>query len=147
MSGFEGLSIRGGKELLDTRKIRLMTKLAVYEDTQGKSDLAIHGYTEDNYVNLQMIKTIICVTTGYGILLFLSCFRFYSEVASQGFAFNVRGFVIPAVVIYILILVGSIIFSRRIYRERFRQMKIRVKEYDRNLQRLRRHIDKKKKQT
>ncbi len=132
--------------MLDTKKIRLMTKLAVYEGNEGKSDLAIHGYTEGNYVNLQMIKSIICVTIGYGILLILGCFRYYSESASRAFVLSQRGFIIPAIIMYIFLLISTIIFSRRLYRERFRQMKIRVREYDRNLNRLRKHIDEKKKQ-
>ncbi len=130
--------------MIDAKKVRMMTKLAVYEDGPGKEDLKIHGYEEGNYVNIQMIKTIIAVTVGYGLIIFLYCLRYYSDVASKGFDVPFGEIFLPCAVGYVIVLILSIIYSRRLYRERFRQMEIRLKEYEENLENLSEHMTEKK---
>lgn len=130
--------------MIDAKKVRYMTKLAAYEEGYGKRDLRIHNYTERNYVSIQMAKTLVCVTIGYGILMVLYSFRFYSDVASRGFELSFAGFILPAFLIYAVIIALSIILSRITYKKRFRQMKSRIEEYDRNLNYLQKHMQEKK---
>lgn len=57
--------------MLNNNKIRLMTKLAVYETKEGKADISLSKYYKTDYVRYQAIKTIISTTVGYGLILAL----------------------------------------------------------------------------
>ena len=50
--------------MLDEQKIKLMTKLAFYEKTQGKEDFKISEYYRKDYTSLHVICSILWVTVG-----------------------------------------------------------------------------------
>ena len=49
-----------------------MTKLAIYEKEDGKEDIRLGKYYRLDYVRYQMLKTLVAVTFGYLILVFLT---------------------------------------------------------------------------
>jgi len=55
--------------MLNNDKIRLMTKLALYENKEGKEDISLSKYYKTDYVRFQVIKSIICATLGYVLTL------------------------------------------------------------------------------
>lgn len=57
--------------MLNNSKIRLMTKLAVYENKEGKDDISLSKYYKTDYVRYQVIKSIIAATFGYALILVL----------------------------------------------------------------------------
>lgn len=57
--------------MLNKERIRLMTKLAVYEQGEGKEYIPISRYRRKDYVAVQLIKTYICSTIAFGILFLL----------------------------------------------------------------------------
>lgn len=57
--------------MLNNNKIRLMTKLAVYEKKEGKEDIQLSKYYKTDYVRYQMIKSMISATFGYLLILAL----------------------------------------------------------------------------
>ncbi|MDF2593610.1 MAG: hypothetical protein K0S75_3076, partial [Clostridia bacterium] len=42
--------------MLNTNKVRLMTKLALYETKEGKEDIRLSKYYKTDYVRYQVIK-------------------------------------------------------------------------------------------
>jgi hypothetical protein len=64
--------------MLNNNKIRLMTKLAIYEGKTGKEDIRLSKYYKTDYVRLQVLKTVICATVGYALIL-LMIFMYKSE--------------------------------------------------------------------
>lgn len=57
--------------MLNSKKIRLMTKLAVYENKDGKEDIHLSKYYKTDYVRYQTLKSIISATVGYILILLL----------------------------------------------------------------------------
>ncbi len=57
--------------MLNNNKIRLMTKLAVYESKEGSEDIRLSKYFKTDYVRYQLLKSIICATVGYVLILAL----------------------------------------------------------------------------
>jgi hypothetical protein len=64
--------------MLNNNKIRLMTKLALYENKEGKEDIRLSKYYKTDYVRYQAIKSIISATFGYALILAL-IFLYKSE--------------------------------------------------------------------
>ncbi len=63
--------ILNGGNMLNNNRIRLMTKLALYESKEGKEDIRLSKYYKSDYVRYQIIKSIICATVGYALILLL----------------------------------------------------------------------------
>lgn len=57
--------------MLNNDRIRLMTKLALYESKAGKEDISLGKYYKTDYVRYQIIKSVICATVGYALILVL----------------------------------------------------------------------------
>lgn len=57
--------------MLNNRKIRIMTKLAVYENKEGKEDIHLSKYYKTDYVRYQAIKSVISATFGYLLILLM----------------------------------------------------------------------------
>lgn len=56
--------------MLNEERIRLMTKMASYEEGKGKEYMPIKQYYRKDYVSLGMIKTFIVSSIAFGILFF-----------------------------------------------------------------------------
>ena len=59
----------GGRIVLNQEKVRIMTKLAIYEEGKGKGELEINKYFKHDYIRLQVIKAFVCSTLGFLLLL------------------------------------------------------------------------------
>lgn len=55
--------------MLNFKKIRLMTKLAVYEKKEGKEDIYLSKYYKTDYVRFQVLKSILSATVGYALII------------------------------------------------------------------------------
>ena len=63
--------------MIDPKKVRLMTKLAVYEEGPGKKDLRINGYSKRTYVNIKQLESVIAITAAYILAMVLYLHRYY----------------------------------------------------------------------
>lgn len=55
--------------MIDERKTRMMAKLAIYEDTEGKEDIKLAKYYKSDYVRLNVLKTILQAAIGLVCIL------------------------------------------------------------------------------
>ncbi len=99
--------------MINIRKTRLMTKLALYETGEGREDIRLSKYYKTDYVRLQILKTVLAVTVGY-ILILLMVGLYKSEyLIAEAVNLDYRAIGITVLVIYIILLtiyiVGTII--------------------------------------
>ena len=55
--------------MVNMRKVRLMTKLAIYEKKEGKEDIHLGKFFRRDYVRLKNLQNIVTVTIGYLLIL------------------------------------------------------------------------------
>ena len=124
------------KLMLDKRKIRLMTKMSIYEKNYGKEDIKISGYYKKDYSSLNTWITLIWITVGY-ILAAGLFVLFGAEALLEGLTI-VKLFVLAAVAVgaYLGLLIIYGIGAGKFYRNKHTQAKQRVKKYYRDMSRL-----------
>ena len=131
--------------MLDKRKIRLMTRAAIYDKKYGEADQKITGYYRKDYVSFNVWITLIWVTIGYALtaaLLFMGC----GESIVEGITIpKMLLFVAIAVCIYLSMLIVFAIGAASLYKKRYVQAKQRVKKYMRDLSRIEKMNHKKEK--
>ncbi|MBO7402534.1 MAG: hypothetical protein J6U10_06045 [Lachnospiraceae bacterium] len=58
--------------MLDKKKVRIMTKLSIYEKNAGRYDVKLAKYFRSDYVHYHVLRTLVAVTFGYLLLLFMA---------------------------------------------------------------------------
>lgn len=122
--------------MLDTRRIRLMARMAQYEKNNINKDLKISTYYKKDYASLNMLITILWMTVGYGILLGLLAVCFMDELLADLTVSKLIFLCAEAGVGYLILLVIYAVCSNAFYRGRHNDAKHRVKKYYRDLSRL-----------
>lgn len=133
--------------MIDPKKVRLMTKLAVYEEGPGKKDLKINCYSKKTYVNIKQLESIIAVTVAYILGIVLYCFGIYTDIISRGLDFPYRKYIVHAIILYFVFIIIDILCTRRYYTKVYEKMKEDIKQYDYNLYHLERYIQKEEDRT
>lgn len=133
--------------MIDPKKVRLMTKLSVYEEGPGKKDLKINGYSKKTYVNIKQLESILAVTAAYILGMLLYCFGIYTDIISRGLGFPYQKYIVHAVILYFLLIIIDILCTRRYYTKVYNKMKEDIKQYDHNLYRLEKYIQKEEDRT
>lgn len=129
--------------MLDKRKIRLMTRAAVYEKEYGSEDIKINSYYRKDYSSLNTWITLIWVTVGF-VLVAALLFIGYGENLMEDLTF-MKLFVLLAVAVgaYLALLIIYGIGAGGFYKKKHIRAKQRVKKYIRDLSRIEKMNDKK----
>ena len=131
--------------MLDEQKIKLMTKLAFYEKTQGKEDFKISEYYRKDYTSLHVICSILWVTVGYvclGALVVLAGLDALMSKMSAGLIITMG---LAAILGYFVLVIAYAVVTSHVYNQNHRQARQRVKKYNHNLTRLLKMYEKERK--
>lgn len=127
--------------MLNVEKVKLMTKLSVYEKTEGKKYLPISKYYRSDYIGLALIKNFFITTIGY-LLLVGAGMAYYSEyLLSNIHKMDLFSLGVELLLGYIALLVFYSLLTYIQYAVRYRKAKKSVKEYYVNLSKLARMYD------
>ena len=122
--------------MLDKRKIRLMTKAAIYEKEYGEEELKIAGYYKKDYTSLNTWITLIWITVGY-VLLVGIIFLCYGENMMEGITITRLLFLgAVALALYLALMIMYGIGAGNFYSKKHIRAKQRVKKYLRDISRL-----------
>ena len=88
--------------MLDEKKIRLMTKIARYEQNEGKEDLRISGYYRSDFLASALLKNFVLTTIGYVAVVAL-------YLASRGDSFLEELDVLHLIMLVVVIAAGYLI--------------------------------------
>lgn len=131
--------------MLNNDKIRLMTKLALYEQKEGKKNIAGGKYYRSDYVSLAMINSAIIATLAYILILGSIVLVNIETVLSVMTAFDMLELGRIVVVAYIIYMLIYLTITYIISRLRYDNIKSELKSYDNNLKELYTIYKKKKK--
>lgn len=122
--------------MVDKRKIRLMTRMAMYEQAEGREDLKVSAYYRKDYVSMKMVVTFLWTTVGFGfamLLVLAGGMSTWMEHFDLTFLFVLAAAVIA---IYLALLTITLTVTARIANKKHRDSRMRVKRYNHNLLRL-----------
>lgn len=122
--------------MLDEKKVRLMTRMASYEENEGKTDMKISAYYRKDYVSLNTLISVIEITVAYACLIGLIVLGgFDALVAKMSMKLAVT-LGVAAVVGYLVALIVYTIVSHRFYDRKHKEARTRVKKFNHDIIRL-----------
>jgi len=99
--------------MIDRNKVRIMTRMSIYEKHEGKEDLKFNRYFKSDYARLQVLKTLVSATLAYVIVVGLVIFYKLEYILDNALTLDypaigkeILGYYIAVIAIY---LIGALI--------------------------------------
>jgi len=123
--------------MLNNHKIRLMTKLAIYEKEDGKEDIRLGRYYRGDYVRYQLLKTIVAVTCGYLILVLMTILYYMEYLIAEAVKLDYAAIGRTLLGSYLVLLLAFSGISMLGYTIKYNRSRKKLAKYYRMLKRLR----------
>ena len=128
---------------MDRKKVKIMTRMALYEQGSGQKDIMISQYYKKDYASLHMWFAMIWMTVGYILLVGVLLFTFSDQLFSHTqLAYYIRLGAGIAIVYLIMLLIYAI-GSRAYFNDKHSAARNRVKGYMRDVVRMEKIYDRK----
>ena len=122
--------------MLDESRIKLMTRMASYEDTEGKKMIPISHYFRSDYVGFNILKTAVSVTIAFGIVLGIYLFCNIDTLLAEVYKMDLKEVGRKLLSLYAVIMGIYIFIAFLLYTYRYNVAKKSVRSYNNALRRL-----------
>lgn len=122
--------------MIDEKKVKLMTRMASYENNEGREDIKISAYYRKDYASIHMVYSILWVTIGYGCLAGLAGICLFDKLMDSLSMSTVMTLGIGAVAGYFVVVIVYAVVTRTMYSKKHQKARMRVKKYNHDLARL-----------
>ena len=103
--------------MLNENKVKMMTKMSIYEKNEGKTMLKTAKYFKGDYVSLGVLKTIISVTVAFVVIVILSALCQADSLAENvnsidyaSMGKSIAGYYVTFIIIFGII--SGVVYSR-----------------------------------
>ena len=115
--------------MIDKRKVRIMTSLAIYDKHYGKEDKKADEYYKGDYVYKINVVTRICVSMGLCILLFFRVMNIFLIDSISFTDINYKTEIIKFVVFSLVVIIFYTIVGGYISRKKYNASMKRLNSY------------------
>lgn len=122
--------------MLNESRIKLMTKMAVYEEHEGKKSMSIGTYFRGDYIGKEVIKSIIYATIAYVIVIAVYVCYDFEILAQEIYNMDLIQFGTKMLKDYLKLVVGYAIVTYVFYAMRYQKARRSLRSYYNNLRRL-----------
>lgn len=122
--------------MLNEERVILMTKMASYEENEGKKNVNIGNYFRGDYIAIQVLKSIFSATIAYAIVFVLYIFYDFEVFMQDIYKIDLFSFAGDVLFYYGVTVVSYSIISYAVYSYRYTKAKKSLKCYYRNLKKL-----------
>ncbi len=128
--------------MLNEERIILMTRMASFEEHEGKKNMSIGSYFRSDFIGLQIIKAIIYATLAFFIVLAVYIFYDFEVFMTDIYHMDLFAFAKQVLVYYIVSVSIYGLITYLLYTVRYAKAKKQLKVYYGNLKRLSNLYDK-----
>ena len=122
--------------MLNEERIKLMTKMACYEENEGRKNKAIGSYVRGDYIGLQVIKSIISATIAFVIIFAMYVFYDFEVFMADIYKMDLLAFGKSVIIDYLIFVVVYALISYGVYTYRYTKARKSLKIYYNNLKKL-----------
>ena len=122
--------------MLNNEKIRLMTRMASFDEVEGKKDIAVNGYFRGDYICFQVVKSAIYGTLAFGVVLALYLLYNLETFLADFYKMDLMAFAKDWLTKYVIVLLAYLLISYFVYAFRFTRSKKRIRLYQQQLKQL-----------
>ena len=122
--------------MVNEEKVKIMSRMAMFEDKIGKQNIEIAGYYKNDYIKSNSIKTVLASTVEFAAIIFLWVLggptSFFAVTGKLGMALSI----VVGILVYAGFVFAHVQISRRVNHNRFDKVQNEVKQYKKDLKEL-----------
>lgn len=122
--------------MLNEERVILMTKLASYEEQEGKKNIVIGNYFRSDYISLQLIKSVVCATIAFGLMFGLYVLYDVENFMQEIYKMDLIQFARNVLILYVIFVAVYGIVSYLVSAYKYSKAKKSLKCYYNNLKKL-----------
>ncbi len=122
--------------MLNEKRIILMTKMASYEENDGKRNVAIGSYFRSDYIGWQVLKSIISATIAFIVVFGMYIFYDFEVFMTDIYKMDLLEFALHTLKQYLWTVGAYAVISYIVYMMRYNRAVKSLRVYQMNLRRL-----------
>ncbi|MCR5282404.1 MAG: hypothetical protein K6E18_03470 [Lachnospiraceae bacterium] len=122
--------------MLNEERIKLMTKMAAYEENEGKQFMAIGSYFRSDYMGKQVIHSVISATIAYLVVLGLYIYYHFESLMQEIYKLDLLGMGKRALFYYAIFVAGYAVITYIVYSVRYNRARKSLRRYYNHLKQL-----------
>ena len=122
--------------MLSQERIKLMTKMAAYEENEGKKYMSIGSYFRSDYMGMQVIRSVICGTLAFLLLAGLYVYYHFETMMQDIYKMDLMLMGRKVLFYYIVFIAAYSVLTYVIYSFRYSRAKRSLKHYYYHLKQL-----------
>lgn len=122
--------------MLSQERIKLMTKMAAYEENEGKKYMSIGSYFRSDYMGMQVIRSVICGTLAFFLLAGLYVYYHFETMMQDIYKMDLLLLGRRVLFYYIVFIAVYSVITYVIYSFRYSRAKRSLKHYYYHLKQL-----------
>ena len=115
--------------MLNEEKIKLMTRMAAYEENEGKRSMQIGNYFRSDYIGLQVMKSVISATIAFAIVIGMYIFYEFESVMKEIYQVDLLATGKQILIAYVVFVGIYAVITYIIYAYRYTKAKKSLKKY------------------
>ena len=115
--------------MLNEEKIKLMTRMAAYEENEGKRSMQIGNYFRSDYIGLQVMKSVISATIAFAIVIGMYIFYDFESVMKEIYQVDLLATGKQILIAYVMFVGIYAVITYIIYAYRYTKAKKSLKKY------------------
>lgn len=113
-----------------------MTRMAAYEENEGKKYMSIGSYFRSDYMGLQVIKSVICSTLAFLIIVGLYVYYHFETLMQDIYKMDLMKVGKDLLLYYVIFVAAYGLITYIVYSYRYSRAKRSLKRYYRHLKQL-----------
>lgn len=122
--------------MLNEERIKLMTKMAAYEENEGRKNMATGSYFRGDYIEMQILKSVFSATVAYLVLFAMFIYYDFEMFMQDIYKMDLVEFGKNVLLYYFIFVVAYAVISYIVYSYRYSKAKKSLKRYFYNLKQL-----------
>lgn len=122
--------------MLNERKVRLMTQLAIYEKNNANSDIKLSSYFKSDYARMQTLRTAVMVTISYLLIIGILAVYKLEYLIENAFTLDFKALGRQILGYYIVIMAVYLVLSMLGYSWKYKKSREQLAKYYRMLRKL-----------
>ena len=122
--------------MLNQERIKLMTRMAAYEEDQGRKNMSIGSYFRLDYIGMQIIKSIVYGTIAFALVFAMYMYYGMEQFMQDIYKMDLMKFVEGVIYKYLIFLACSVVITYIVYAYRYSKAKKSLKKYFYSLKQL-----------
>ena len=127
--------------MIDKKKVVVMTKMASYEQKEGKKDISISRYFRSDYVGLQMLKGMLSGTISFLIMGLLVVIHDVELLANDLNQIDLVAVAKKGIVYYVIFILVYLLICYMIAALRYKRAQKNVRRHYQNLKGLSKYYE------